>query len=87
MGDGAPGEGRDEECGVARGDEASRERLRRGFAIGDHVVAPGGGGEIIGSHAEPGERLGVARVEHGANVGLVRDERGRLEGADLIGFA
>src|SRR5271165_4119705 len=40
----APGEGRDEERRVARGDEASRERLRPGFSGGDHVVAPGGGG-------------------------------------------
>src|SRR5277367_5010897 len=85
-GRGSPGEGRDEECGVACGDEASRKLLRLGFAVGHHFIAPGDGGEISRTHAKPGERPWVAGVEDGANVGVVGDERGRLKRADLIRF-
>ena len=60
-GRGSPGEGRDEECGVACGDEASRKLLRLGFAAGHHFVAPGDGGEISRTHVKPGERP-VSRV-------------------------
>jgi hypothetical protein len=85
-GRGSPGEGRDEECGVACGDEASRKLLRLGFAAGHHFIAPGDGGEISRTHAKPGERHCVAGVEDGANVGVVGEERGRLKRADLIRF-
>ena len=82
----APGRRRDEDRGVARGDEASRERLRliRRWSSCRRAKC---WRRDPRRHAEPGERLGVARVEHRANVGLVGDERGWLERADLVGFA
>ena len=83
----APGRKRDEEGGVACGDEASRERLRLAFAVGDHVVAPADGGEILGVVPNPASATASRVSKTGANVGLVGDERGRLEGADPIGFA
>ena len=61
-GRGSPGEGRDEECGVACGDEASRKLLRLGFAVGHHFIAPGDRGEISRNFMPNPARDPVSRV-------------------------
>ncbi len=83
---GAAREGADEQRRIAFGDESSRELLGAEFAMGDHLVAPAGGGEIVVGHAEGRERPGVPGVEDGSNIGVVGDKRGRLQRADLIGL-